>query len=202
MDAPSAILVVEDNDDVVRSIRRVVGGDHPLVVAGTAKRALEVLETGSDFVAAIMDIKLPDGDGLDVLERFCARKPGLRALVLTAFSDPDFINRAQQLGAEYACKPRYVAGLRAFLSRLCPGGNLVERERHAARAYGRTHGLTDREVEVLLLSLEDLSRAEIAQRLGVTPETVKTHVGAILEKTTLATLGEVVRTLRAQARRT
>jgi DNA-binding response OmpR family regulator len=96
------VLIVEDEDVLARSIARSLSNiGHDVIVSRT-------LEEGEQaFVArrpdlALLDMELPDGDGLDLLARWAIRDPELRVLVMTAHADPEYSARALKLGA-HAC---------------------------------------------------------------------------------------------------
>ena len=136
------------------------------------------------WAALIVDVSLPDGSGIDLLRKWRKRDEVLPALVVTGHVNAELVNQAFDLGAEYVVKPVVGERLRAFAQRAV--GKIDEREGriHAALETWRIrYQLTPAEMEVLRLSVNGASREEVAARRGVTPETVKTHVGNLLEKT-------------------
>jgi len=141
---------------------------------------------------------MPDMDGLTTLERLKGRYPDLCVIMVTLYDDPDYLYRAVSAGAagyilkdasreELVNAVRTIAAggaiispgmLRDLLARI---GGLVDASTRE-RTHGPDVGLTAREVEVLKLLAEGLTNQEIANRLIVSPTTVKTHVQNILQK--------------------
>ncbi len=196
------IFLVEDDSDTVRTITRLTRKTWSMQVAGTVQDALGSLEAGLTASAAIVDIGLPDGSGLDVLAALRQKCPRLPVLVLTAFVNVEFINRAQQLGAEYAVKPDYGSSLRAFLARVEERTCAAEaRVRAHVEAFACARGLSPRETEVLRLAVGEMTRKEIAGALGVSLSAVKWWTQIILEKCPgESNLADLARRLRAEIR--
>jgi DNA-binding NarL/FixJ family response regulator len=171
-------LVVEDNVAYGRSLKRVLGRwGNPFVVR-SARDALRVLES-RPWGAIVLDLGLPDGSGLDVLEQVRAVSPAMPVLVLTGQSEPRAINRACELGASYAVKPATTALLEAFIR---SASSLVERLAMEADRWQERYGLTGAEREVLLRSALGESRAKIAAARGSSVLTVKTQCDNIRKK--------------------
>jgi DNA-binding NarL/FixJ family response regulator len=174
-------LVVEDDPSVARAIELILrrGGDVVMVV-GTAYEADALLADHSSWSGIFLDLRLPDGSGLDVLRRGRVFHPLTRAMVLTGLVDADAINGAFDLHAEYVVKPvaaeritRFSREAAAFSSRLAS----------AAEAWVARYGLSEAELNVLVRAAAGQSRKEIANARASSELTIKKHVGNMLRLT-------------------
>jgi two-component system nitrate/nitrite response regulator NarP len=193
-----SILLVEDSDDAVRSVVRVAGKVADFQIVRTVVESLAVLDRGLRADGAIVDNGLPDGTGLEVVEALRGRHPRLPVLIVTGLVNVELINRAQQLGAEYAVKPDVGVSLLAFLDRVrLRGMDPGVRARGHIDAFVRSRALSPTEAEILRLAVLEKSRAEIASALGVTINTVKTEAQRMVAKMG-GSLGDVARRLREE----
>jgi DNA-binding NarL/FixJ family response regulator len=176
------LLIAEDDLDVSRSLDRFFAHHLETLVADTIARATLLLSTGPKLRGAVIDISLPDGSGLTILEDVRARFPRAPVLVLTARFDPATINAVQERGAEYAVKPARRANLDAFLVRLqahgCPSRGVGD----AIAAFATEHGLAASEASLLAAAASGTLRIDLADKLGVSENTVKKRVRSILDK--------------------
>lgn len=184
---PFRVLIVDDDDLVLRSLARFV--DAPCDACGSAAEARAALDTTS-YDAILLDIHLPDGSGLELLElvRSTSETP---VLVLTADERVAHANRAQLLGAEIAYKPEVTANVRAFIGRA--------RAQAQAQAAGRLEeravaaGLSRREMDVLRLVAAGRTRVSAAAELGIGVATVKTLVRRLLDRTGSPSVQDLLR---------
>lgn len=168
-------------------------GDDGLDVAGSARDgagAIEFLERESVDVV-LMDIGLPDRSGLAVAREILERWPDTKVLAVTALDDPRAADDAMRMGfAGYVTKDtsveRFTASVRAVMEgqvvlprRLVSGGRQVDVSDGFALLVDQ---LTPREHEVLALLVQGADGGEIARRLGISRNTVRTHVQSILTK--------------------
>lgn len=186
----------------VETINREAG----LAVCGQAGTARETMESISGLKpdALLMDLTLPDKEGLELIKDLQAVHPGLPVLVCSMHDETFYAARVLRAGARgYVMKSegpeKLVAALRTVL-----GGQIALSPQMSARlleAYsGRTKSggtpedkLTDRELEVLRLFGEGWSTEEIGQKLHLSPKTVDVHRGKIKEKLDLPTTPEFLR---------
>ncbi|MEU0731565.1 response regulator transcription factor, partial [Streptomyces lavendulocolor] len=145
----------------------------------------------------LMDVRMPEVDGIRATERILAPapEPAPRVLVVTTFENDAYVYDALRAGAagfllKRAAAEDLVAAVRVVArsdSLLYPAalrGLAAAYARHRpAAAPAWVARLTEREAEVLRLMATGLTNAEIARRMGVGPATVKTHVAAVLAKT-------------------
>lgn len=188
---PARLLIVDDHPVVRGGLRAYLAlfGDLEVVgEAGNAAEALMAVRTHPPDLV-LLDLKLPDTDGLHLLPTLKHEAPGTRVVILTSFLDEDYLREALRLGAsgyllKHAGQGALLDGVRAALrgerpldpaaAALLPG---LEED-----PLGR---LTPRERDVLSLLAEGLANKAIAARLGVAEKTVKTHVSSLLSKLAL-----------------
>ncbi|MEC4569748.1 response regulator transcription factor [Streptomyces virginiae] len=200
---PIRVLLADDETMIRHGVRLILrhAGDIDVVAeAADGRQAVELAAAHRPDVA-LVDIRMPVCDGLAAIAPLLALDPAPRVVMLTTFGDEDNVIRALREGAtgfllkdegpqELIGAVRAAAAGDAVLS---PGvtGSVIARmlrgadrdDRGGAPADERIARLTVREREVLSMLGEGLSNQDIAGRLGIGIGTVKTHVGAILEKT-------------------
>jgi DNA-binding NarL/FixJ family response regulator len=138
-----------------------------------------------------VDIGLPDGHGVEIGRRILEECPGTKVVALTALEDERIVERALQAGLHgYLTKNTDPATFRRALESVEDGQTVYPHRlgRHTGRAPGGSHEgllaqqLTPRELEVLQLLAEGAASREIAGRLSISSNTVRTHVQGILSK--------------------
>jgi DNA-binding NarL/FixJ family response regulator len=138
------------------------------------------------FDVLIVDVKLPDGDSLPVVEVAVELDPSPVVAVITAYLDDTYALTFARLGALYLPKPLGSENLVELM-------RLIEQQRmDLAARYGREHSLSTREIEVLRHALKAMSYEETALAMGVGVETVKTHWKRIAAKTGKSSRTKVV----------
>jgi len=198
-DDPIRVLLVEDHASFRQALAFMLEREPGFEVAGQVGSLAEARELDGETLenveVAIVDLALPDGDGLDLIEDLSSQ-PRTMTLVLSASLEPGRFARAVEAGASgvlHKSTPikdivEAVRKLRAGEALLSPAEvvemlRLVGRERqeeHAARQA--VERLTPREKEVLQALAEGLESREIAEKLNVTVETERTHMVNILHK--------------------
>ena len=187
-------LLIADDHEVVRSgLKSLLADTEIKVVAevATAQAAVKyALENDVDVV--LMDIRMPDGDGLTTLGRIKLDKPDLPILMMSTFDNPTYIARAVALGASgYLLKGCTRDELIKAITTAAAGESLLTREelRRVSGALATPRltadvevALTQRESEVLKQLAYGLTNKEIATTLHISYETVKEHVQHILRK--------------------
>jgi signal transduction histidine kinase len=134
-------LIVEDDDQIARGLARDLKRHGDVRVAGTMHEADRAI-ADTRWSGLVVDVGLPDGSGLDLLERLRVAGDTTPTLVLTGFPHRDVIERAQRLNAHYAAKPLSPAGLEAFARWALQQASVRRRQ--------------DQEVEQLRLAVEEL----------------------------------------------
>lgn len=187
------VLVVDDHE-VVRSGLACLFEGSDIEIIGEASSGTEAVEEvirqQPDIV--LMDIRMPDGDGLFAMEQLRTQSPDTRVVVLSTYDNPTYVARSVALGAaDYVLKgsPReeIIGAIERAASGDAPSGDSVLRKVKEAMAKRREPGdkdipLTNREMQVLRHVALGLSNREIGRSLGISIETVKEHVQNILRK--------------------
>ena len=193
-------LIVEPDADTAAILVRVCSEMRPSKVVTSLDEALSTIVARRTWCGVIMELELPDGSGLKLLERVRALHPFLPVLVLTGSTDPATINRVHVLRAEYHCKPTRRRALAGFL-RLAVALERTKDERIARviETDSGRFGLTSRESEILAAAVAGTPRKILAGQLGTTENTLKTQVRSLLRKCGHESLEELGRYVLHQA---
>lgn len=198
-------LILTDDDSFIReSLKVLLGLDPGIIVTGTAsngREALELLESGTAADVVLMDIRMPDCNGVEGTRIIKSRFPDMHVLMLTTFDDDEYIIQALQNGASgYLLKnvppDRIIQGIKTVHN-----GDMLIHPDIARKLAGllrpaaapQTHsqppldayGLTRMELAVAEAISEGLSNKEIAAKLFLSEGTVKNYVTEILGKLSL-----------------
>lgn len=183
------VFIVEDHAFTRDGLRVTVGREHDLGVVGEARSAEEALEklehTGADVV--LMDIGLPGLDGIEATRQVKARF-GVRVVVLTVHQLEAEVLAAMASGADaYCLKSTDPVSLLLAIRAAAMGSTYLDPQiAHMVLAQvsvpSAQSPLSPRELEVLTLIADGLSNKEIAQSLGISLSTVKTHIEELLGK--------------------
>ena len=193
------VLIADDQRVVREGLAIVVEGfpDTEVVgLAGDGAEALDLVASAAPDVV-LMDLRMPNVDGVEATRAIRERHPGVAVVVLTTYADDDSIVAALSAGAAgYLTKDAARDDIRRAVEAAAAGQAVLDpsvqaallkaAQQGVARPAAPTappDGLTDREVEVLALIASGLSNHEIAERLYVAETTVKTHVNRIFAKT-------------------
>ncbi|PPK64809.1 response regulator transcription factor [Actinokineospora auranticolor] len=192
------VLVADDQALVRAGFREIVGWADDLDVVGEAANGAEAVRLAATHRpdVVVMDIRMPELDGIEATRRITAELTGVRVLVLTTFDLDEYVFAALRAGAsgfllkdtpsaELLAAIRVVASGDALLAPGVTRRLIAEFATQSARPSPRAvlpTTITAREREVLTLVAAGLSNAEIGLRLHITTGTAKTHVGHLMLK--------------------
>ncbi|HWQ33353.1 MAG TPA: response regulator transcription factor [Blastocatellia bacterium] len=187
------IIIADDHAIVRQGLRRIVEDDSEITVAGEAATAREVLSLLAEQTCdvLVLDINLPDNNGLDLLQTIRKERPQLPVLVLSVFPEDQYALRALRMGAAgYINKTTAPEELLTAIRKVCHSGKYISQslaEKLAFELDPRTQrllheSLSDREFQVLRLLAAGRSVSEIAAELSLSVTTISTYRARILEK--------------------
>jgi DNA-binding NarL/FixJ family response regulator len=187
---PIRVLIADDHPVVRQGLRTYLELQLDIVIAGEAgggiEAAAEAKRLAPDVV--LLDMVMPDGDGIEALRRIGSGPGAPRVIVLTSFAEDGRVVEAMRAGAAgYLLKDAQPAELLAAIRAAHAGGSPLHPDA-AAHLVGELRrpaagpDLTAREREVLELLARGMPNKAIALRLSLSEKTVKTHVSAILRK--------------------
>ncbi len=188
------VFLVDDHDVVRRGVRSLIENEADLVVVGEAGTAAEALvripPTQPDV--AVIDVRLPDGNGVEVCREIRSRHPEIKCLILTSFADDEALFDAIMAGAAgYLLKQIKENDLVDAVRRVAAGQSLLdpqitarvlERLRMPPQEDARLANLTDQERKILDLIAEGLTNRQIGERIFLAEKTVKNYVSNLLAK--------------------
>jgi len=187
------LLIVDDHEVVRSGLKSMLEGtDIKVVAEATTGESAVRLVSKQKFDVVLMDVRMPDGDGLSSLGRMKLEKPELPVLMFSNYDNPTYIARSVALGASgYLLKSIGQDKLREAIELAAEGKSLWTREElrrvTGALTTPRLNSdvevpLTQRENDVLQQLAYGLTNKEIAKALNISYETVKEHVQHILRK--------------------
>jgi DNA-binding NarL/FixJ family response regulator len=187
------VFLLDDHEIVRRGLRDLLedAGLEVVGEAGTAEEALRRVPALSPDVA-VLDVRLPDGDGVEVCRELRNRNPDLPCLMLTSFSDDEALFDAIMAGASgYVLKQIRGDDLVDAIGRVAAGESLLdptattrllERLRRGGPQDDKIAQLTDQERRILELLAEGLTNRQIAEQMYLAEKTVKNYVSNLLAK--------------------
>ncbi len=182
------VMIIDDHEVVRRGIAEVVDRAEGLKVIAEAGSVAEAVRRGELMTpdVALVDLRLPDGTGIDIIEQLHERSPETRCIVLTSFDDDDALASSLQAGAKaYLLKSVRGAEITEVIKAVADGRVLLDERtltRRRADVDDPTADLTPSERKVLELIGDGLSNREIGDKLGVAEKTVKNHITSLLAK--------------------
>jgi DNA-binding NarL/FixJ family response regulator len=188
------VFVLDDHEVVRRGIVELIEVEEDMTVCGEAGTAAEAVERvpGSGAHVAVLDVRLPDGSGVEVCRTLRSGSDQLQCLMLTSFADDEAMLAAIMAGASgYVLKEIRGGDLITAIRTVASGGSLVDpaikrsvMDRLARRheEQGRLALLTNRERDILNLIAEGRTNRQISEELFLAEKTVKNYVSNLLMK--------------------
>ena len=182
------VMIVDDHEIVRRGIAEIVDRADGLEVVAEAGSVEDAVRR-ADLVRPdiiLVDLQLPDGTGIDVMNRLKELCPDTHPIVLTSFDDDDALAESLEAGARaYILKTVRGAEITDVIRAVASGRVLLDERtvtRRRADSGDPTANLTPSERKVLELIGDGLSNREIGEKLGVAEKTVKNHITSLLAK--------------------
>ena len=188
------IFLLDDHEIVRRGLRELLEAEDDLEVVGEASTAAEALARipATRPEVAVLDVRLPDGNGVEVCRDIRSAHPEIQCLMLTSYADDEALFDAIMAGASgYVLKQVRGAELIEGVRRVAAGQSLLdpsvttrvlERLRKAPEEDERFADLSEQERKILALLAEGMSNREIAAELFLAEKTVKNYVSNLLSK--------------------
>lgn len=182
------VMIIDDHEVVRRGIAEVVDRSEGLSVIAEAGSVAEALRRAKLTLpdVALVDLRLPDGTGIDIIRGLAQESPKTRSVVLTSFDDDDALAESLEVGAKaFLLKSVRGAEINEVIRAVAAGRVLLDERtvtRRRADHDDPTADLTPSERKVLDLIGDGLSNREIGERLGVAEKTVKNHITSLLAK--------------------
>ncbi|MCX7619614.1 MAG: response regulator transcription factor [Acidimicrobiales bacterium] len=188
------VFLLDDHEIVRRGLKELLEATGEMEVVGEAGTAAEALRrippTRPDV--AVLDVRLPDGDGVEVCREIRSRQPSVQCLMLTSYSDDEALFDAIMAGAAgYVLKQIKSSELVDAVKKVAAGQSLLdpaltarvlERLRNGGGEDEKLDALTDQERRILELLAEGLTNRQIAERMFLAEKTVKNYVSNLLTK--------------------
>ncbi|WP_413759849.1 response regulator [Streptomyces sp. MMBL 11-3] len=196
-DGPIRVFLLDDHEVVRRGVHDLLDDEADISVVGEAATVAQALARVPALrpQVAVLDVRLPDGDGVSVCRELRSRLPELACLMLTSFDDEEALLDSIMAGASgYVLKQIQGSDLVSAVRTVAAGQSLLDpsataqlmaRLREGERSKEEPDalpGLTVREREILALIGEGLTNRQIGQRLYLAEKTVKNHISRLLAK--------------------
>ena len=188
------IFLVDDHEVVRRGVAALINGEPDMTVVGEAATAAQARGriAATSPAVAVLDVRLPDGSGIDLCRDIRSRHPAIRCLILTGYDDDAALAAAVLAGASgYVLKDVHGNGLIDSLRAVAAGATLISPalSRHVVERIAthdnidpRIGSLTARENQILALIADGLTNRQIGERLALAEKTVKNYVSSLLTK--------------------
>jgi two-component system response regulator DevR len=188
------VFLLDDHEIVRRGLRDLLEGTGNMEIVGEASTAAEALRRipAVQPDVAVLDVRLPDGNGVEVCRELRSSNPELRCLMLTSYADDEALFDAIMAGASgYALKQIHSNDLVDAITKVAAGQSLLdpvltarvlERLRNGDPEDEKIAKLTDQERHLLDLLAEGLTNREIASQMFLAEKTVKNYVSNLLAK--------------------
>jgi two-component system NarL family response regulator len=196
-DARASVLVVDDHALLRTGVANIINQEPDLHVVAEAANGIDALAAFEQHRpdVTLLDLRMPEMEGVEVVRQIRARDPQARVIVLTTYDTDDDIQRALKAGAKaYILKDIAAEALIRCIHDVLAGKTYLAPAAAARLAEGMTRvQLTPRELATLRLMADGRANKEIASALGISERTVKTHLGHLFGKLGVTSRTEAVR---------
>src|SRR5687768_5507886 len=193
----ASVLVVDDHALVRTGVAKIINHEPDLDVTAEAANGVEAVAAFEKYRpdVTLLDLRMPLMEGVEVVRQIRQRDPLAKVIVLTTYDTDDDISRALKAGAKaYVLKDITADDLIECIHDVLAGKTYLAPAAAAKLADGLTHiQLTPRELSSLRLMADGKSNKEIANSLGISERTVKTHLGHLFEKLGVTSRTEAVK---------
>jgi DNA-binding NarL/FixJ family response regulator len=202
------ILIADDHAMIRDGVRNLIRQNKELAVVGEARNGEETLaqfeKSSPDLV--ILDISLPDKNGMEVSREILVQNPDAKIIILSMYDDEDYISRCLEYGVKgYVVKNESGGELEYAIQAVLDGKNYFSRQaqdvifkkysQNVTRKKQREEvvSLTNRETEIISLISEGLTNQQMADKLFISPRTVETHRANVMKKIGVKNAVELIR---------
>lgn len=188
------ILIADDHPVVREGLISMIKREPDFKVVADASNGVEAVTKAAQFKpdVVLMDLRMPEMDGVEAIRRIANSDPDAKFIILTTFSDDEYIFRGIEVGARaYLLKDAPREELFKAIRAVYKGESLIQpvvasrvlsRFAELSRQTQSPEILTQREIEVLILIAKGSANKEIAEELHISNSTVKTHIASIFQK--------------------
>jgi DNA-binding NarL/FixJ family response regulator len=176
-------MFADDHHLLLDALAFVAGSEYEVLGVDSLAQFEASLDQFSPDIA-ILDVRMPDGDGLEVARRLLGTRPDLKVMFLSMHTEPNVVKRAMDIGARaYLSKRAPAEELLAAIRTVLSGGKHIGSGIASPMSEQAQEGtLTERQMEVLRLISQGCSAKEIASRLNISVRTAEFHRAAIMER--------------------
>ena len=176
------ILFADDHCLILDALRQVASPEYEVETATTIAE-LEHAIANEKPDLAILDIRMPDGNGVEAARRLLQERPDLKLLFLSMHTEPEYVRLAWEAGAKgYLSKRTPLGELLQAIRTILEGGSYFPTLRDGQDENATGNLLTERQTEVLRLIAQGMSAKEIAVKLNISVRTAEFHRAAIMER--------------------
>ena len=198
------VCIADDHPVVRDGLAATMNAQHDIEVVDVCEDGRDVLRKAhdADWNVLLLDIRMPNTDGIEVVSQLKSLRPDIRIVVFSMYPEEQYGPRLLKAGASaYLTKGRSTEEILTAVRRASQGRKYVTQtiaerlldEPDAGDESGRLIGtLTNRELQILRIIAEGASTNEVAERICVSPSTVSTHIANIKRKLNAKTFGELV----------